>query len=179
MNKFAKGSLAAGAGLVLLLGGAGTLAYWNDEAELTGGTINAGTLDLEADQTSFKQSELVQWVPGDEHTYATTLTLTTEGDHIQGTVALKEESILRTGDGADEFTVTMAVDEANATIPSDGELEVTGQDIEFWGDGLYEIPVTVTVALPSDATNASQGATIDLSKVEFTATQTAADPSGE
>ena len=51
MNKFAKGSLAAGAGLVLLLGGAGTLAYWNDSAELEGGTIEAGSMTFSADTT--------------------------------------------------------------------------------------------------------------------------------
>ncbi|QTV79202.1 SipW-dependent-type signal peptide-containing protein [Microbacterium sp. NIBRBAC000506063] len=37
MNRFAKGAVAAGAGLVLLLGGAGSLAHWNAQDALDGG----------------------------------------------------------------------------------------------------------------------------------------------
>jgi len=48
MNKTIKGSLAAGAAAVLLLGGAGSLAYWTDAADIDGGTITAGTLTLDA-----------------------------------------------------------------------------------------------------------------------------------
>src|SRR5699024_4692180 len=94
MNKFAKGSVAAGAGLVLLLGGAGTLAYWNDSAELANGSINAGTLTLEADNDLLAASIAEQpalWVPGDEHTFSTELTLAAEGDNISGDLQLDAE----------------------------------------------------------------------------------------
>src|SRR5699024_1312147 len=67
MNKFAKGSVAAGAGLVLLLGGAGTLAYWNDSAELANGSIHAVNLKLEADNDLLAASIAEQpalWVSG-------------------------------------------------------------------------------------------------------------------
>ena len=46
MNKFVKGSVAAGAGMVLLLGGAGSLAYWNTSTDLGASAINAGSLDI-------------------------------------------------------------------------------------------------------------------------------------
>jgi predicted ribosomally synthesized peptide with SipW-like signal peptide len=36
-------------GVVLGLGSVSTLAYWSDEATVTGGTFEAGTLDLEVD----------------------------------------------------------------------------------------------------------------------------------
>ena len=48
MNKTTKGSLAAGAAAVLLLGGAGSLAYWTDAASIDGGSITSGTLTLDA-----------------------------------------------------------------------------------------------------------------------------------
>ncbi|MBO9577865.1 MAG: alternate-type signal peptide domain-containing protein [Microbacteriaceae bacterium] len=47
MNKNAKASIAVGAGILLLLGGGGTLAVWNASDDISGGTVNAGTLDLD------------------------------------------------------------------------------------------------------------------------------------
>lgn len=48
MNKVAKASVAAGAGVVLLMGGAASLAYWNSSTELGAGgqSITAGTLTV-------------------------------------------------------------------------------------------------------------------------------------
>ena len=46
MNKTAKGALAASAAAVLLAGGAGTLAFWTDSANVNGGSITAGTLGI-------------------------------------------------------------------------------------------------------------------------------------
>src|SRR5690606_21937715 len=46
MNKFTKASIATGAGIVLLLGGAGTFAYWTDSAAVSGSSISSGTLSL-------------------------------------------------------------------------------------------------------------------------------------
>lgn len=180
MNKFAKGSLAAGAGLVLLLGGAGTLAYWNDSAELAGGTINAGTLTLEADndalQASIDQQPQV-WVPGDQHTFSTALTLVTEGDNIQGEIVLDAAKLGINGTGADQFTVDMALGDGTE-IPAASELSFDADTdvITFNGPGTYTIPVDVTVALPfqEDEQNASKNLTIDLEDLTFTATQTAA-----
>ncbi|KQO38263.1 alternate-type signal peptide domain-containing protein [Aeromicrobium sp. Leaf245] len=46
MKNSTKGALAAGAAAVLLLGGAGTLAYWSDAVDLPGGTVTSGELKL-------------------------------------------------------------------------------------------------------------------------------------
>ena len=46
MKKATKGALAVTAAGALLLGGAGTLAYWNDVQGVTGGTISSGHLKL-------------------------------------------------------------------------------------------------------------------------------------
>lgn len=175
MNKFAKGSLAAGAGLVLLLGGAGTLAYWNDSAELTGGTINAGTLTLEADQEQLQESIDGQpqlWVPGDEHTFSTTLTLDAEGDNIAGTVGLDLSTIDVGAQGANEFTYEMAVD---GTPLTNGTFDGSSVVIYTFDSPVdeVEIPVDITVKLPETATG-SKGATVGAESLTFTATQTPA-----
>lgn len=180
MNKFAKGSLAAGAGLVLLLGGAGTLAYWNDSAELAGGTINAGTLTLEADNDSLQASIDQQpqvWVPGDQHTFSTELTLVTEGDNIQGKIVLDTAKLGIDGTGADQLTVDMALGDVTKTVAaSELSFDADTDVITFDGPGTYTIPVELTVALPfqEDEQNASKNLTIDLEDLTFTATQTAA-----
>lgn len=46
MNKLVKGSIAGAAGIALLLGGAGTLALWNDAEDVDAGTVQTGTLDI-------------------------------------------------------------------------------------------------------------------------------------
>lgn len=181
MNKFAKGSLAAGAGLVLLLGGAGTLAYWNDSADLTGGTINAGTLDLTATEGTWAQGgtpiqDIAQWtmVPGDELTYTADLGLLAQGDNIQGTVVLDESFVKITPAAADQIDVSFDVVEG-APLPAG----VTYADEVFTftqpsGETAVEIPIEVTVSFPyEDAEqNESQGAVVELEKISFTATQT-------
>ncbi len=52
MNKLVKGSIAGAAGIILLMGGAGSLAYWNDSANAGPGagsnSITAGTLTVTA-----------------------------------------------------------------------------------------------------------------------------------
>lgn len=179
MNKFAKGSLAAGAGLVLLLGGAGTLAYWNDSAELAGGTINAGTLTLKADNDALAKSIAEQpeaWVPGDKHTFSTTLTLATEGENIQGTVMLDTEKLGISGTGADQFTVDMTLGEVAKTVDNSRlDFDSKTDVITFDGPGTYTIPVDVTVAFPFQAgeQNSSKDLSINFEELTFTATQTA------
>jgi len=186
MNKFAKGSLAAGAGVVLLLGGAGTLAYWNDSAAVTGGSIKAGTLDLNAAEGEWthggeKIDDVSTWamVPGDELTYAVDLELKAVGDNMAGTVVLEQDFVI--GEGADDqITVDLDVDESK--LPTNVKA-VDGYTLEFVGEVGTEttgktIPVQVTVSFPFDENgeqNSSKGAAVDLENITFTATQSPAD----
>ena len=49
MNKNIKGAVAIAAGVVLLMGGAGSLAYWNDTQSVASAAgVNAGTLSATA-----------------------------------------------------------------------------------------------------------------------------------
>jgi alternate signal-mediated exported protein len=52
VNRNAKGALAAGAAVVVLLGGAGSYALWSDSASSTPGNLTSGELKLTATGTS-------------------------------------------------------------------------------------------------------------------------------
>jgi alternate signal-mediated exported protein len=95
MNKSTKGALAAAAGAVLLLGGAGSLAYWNASATVNGGAITTGSLTLGAgtcdptwvysNGTAAGQT-VVKVVPGDAITKSCTFTVGASGDHLSATL---------------------------------------------------------------------------------------------
>ncbi len=48
MKNSIKGAIAAGGAAVILLGGAGSLAYWNSTDTIAGGTITSGDLVIDA-----------------------------------------------------------------------------------------------------------------------------------
>src|SRR5690606_34468068 len=86
MNKLLKGSIAGAAGIVLLLGGAGTLAYWNDSANLTNaGSISSGVLNVEADAAApgSWNNSISLIVPGDTRTFTQSLDLAATGDNLK------------------------------------------------------------------------------------------------
>jgi len=172
MNKFVKGSVAAAAAAVLLLGGAGSLAYWNDGASLAGSSITAGTLTLEAVDGAWSD-EIDLWVPGDSSTYTATLVLNATGDNIQGEITIDTDTIVfGSQDIADQFDITVEPGALPAGITDDNGVFVFDGEFED-----VEIPVTVTVEFPydtEDEQNSSKGAAVDLSDIAFTVTQTAA-----
>lgn len=105
MNKTFKGALGASAAAVLLLGGAGSLAFWSDDAEVNGGTVNSGYLTIDplasfgnapktACEADWKHTNgltgkagttVVNIVPGDIITKTCTFTVTAKGDNLQAT----------------------------------------------------------------------------------------------
>jgi alternate signal-mediated exported protein len=95
MNKSTKGALAAAAGAALLLGGAGSLAYWNASATVNGGAITTGSLTLGtgacganwvyAAGTAAGQT-VVKVVPGDSITKSCTFSIGASGDHLSATL---------------------------------------------------------------------------------------------
>lgn len=102
MNKVAKGTIAAATGVVLLLGGAGSLAYWNAGADgWSQSTITAGALKIataqagvwelgqydaaNAEMVGLKQitdPASVQIVPGSRLVYTQTYNLTATGNDL-------------------------------------------------------------------------------------------------
>ncbi|WP_345752948.1 alternate-type signal peptide domain-containing protein [Microbacterium rhizophilus] len=185
MNKFAKSSIAAAAGIVLLLGGAGSLAYWNDSADLADVTVNAGKLELAADETAtWSKPAAEAWVPGDKSTYTTTLTLTAEGAQIHGTVAVDSTSYVIPAEFGSDFTVVAtqgtgatykASSSGSAVAATSSELSFAGGVFTFKKPGVYTIPVTVTANFAfkdTAAQNNSMSKSVDLTGLKFVATQT-------
>lgn len=90
MKKHAKGALAAGTAAVLLLGGAGTLAYWSDSHGIGGDDITSGHLSLTkgtdsgwlyADGANAGKA-VTKIVPGDSIVSTHTFTIKADGDNL-------------------------------------------------------------------------------------------------
>lgn len=103
MNKTTKGALGASAAAVLLLGGAGSLAYWTDASTAAGGSITAGTLGISplnigattspceanwvyAAGAAKAGQTVVLFVPGDKITKKCTFKIAATGDNLSATV---------------------------------------------------------------------------------------------
>ena len=162
MNKILTGSIAGAAGIVLLLGGAGTFALWNDTVAIAGATITAGTLTVETGTSTWSDQNDVtiesiddyRIVPGDTLTYETVLNVDAVGDNIQAQIVVDQGSII-----SDDVEANVALEEL---LKKETTVEVvdgsgvgasvgvgrTGFDLTA---GEHELLVTVTIAFPEDA----------------------------
>lgn len=162
MNKLVKGSIAGAAGIALLLGGAGTLALWNADADITVDNIESGILTLEAGNVVAGTAPTL-WVPGDSVTYAADLTIGATGDNLTATLSVDSGSVFL-GDLADELDINLAVNLAGVTgvtANGNGTFDVTSA-----ANGEV-LPVVVTVSLPQGSENISQDGDADLSELAF------------
>lgn len=170
MRKTAKGAIAAAAGVVLLLGGAGSLAYWSSSADVDGGTITSGHLQLLTDTTNpgcspwtldggdpFTSASLV--VPGDTLTESCTFTLSATGDHMQGTVVASAATM--TGDLASALDVAVSGITLNGTAASTFTEANDGQ----------ALGVDVSVTFNTDSDNTTEDVSAVLQDITVTATQ--------
>lgn len=177
MNKFTKGAIATGAGIILLMGGAGTFALWNDSASVAGGTIESGTLTIDAaagapgagSWSDVSNSSLpvsiddigeFLVVPGDVLEFTQSFVVGATGDNLEATLDVDDSTIdWGDWDGIASSSVTVNGGVASITDADNGDT----------------IVVTVTFTFPYDNTdqNATQGASVDLSDLEITLTQDA------
>ncbi|WP_147440963.1 alternate-type signal peptide domain-containing protein [Mycetocola zhadangensis] len=109
MKKTTTAAIAATVGAVLLLGGAGTLAYWSDTDSTTSQVINSGKLDLGTVGNDWKLQQTAQGkstasiafsattpiVPGDVVTNTATVPVVLQGTNNKAT--LKVEAPALTG----------------------------------------------------------------------------------
>lgn len=183
MNKFTKASIATGAGIVLLLGGAGTLAYWNAEAVAGAGEINAGTLslvagadgvwtDAEGDVIGDIEDYLV--VPGDTVTFTRTFTIEATGENLVADLSV-DTSEVTSLDWDDELTTT-------AVYSVDGGANSITQITDDNNGDTLTVSITLAFAFDGDLSNndddaeddlnnASQGDSVDLSELKVVLTQ--------
>ncbi len=179
MKKSTKGALAGGTAAFLLLGGAGTLAYWTADAPVDGGEVTAGSIDLENvecaadwtydDDSATSLTTVTTIVPGDTIVKECTANLVLVGDHIGAAVDISDATLATLGDLDDELTV-----DAVLSDPATGEVE---------GEGTHAVAIDITVVFPyggpvsapdptTGADNESQLDTATLDEITLVAVQT-------
>jgi alternate signal-mediated exported protein len=178
MNKLTKSSIAAVAGIALLMGGAGTLAVWNDTINAgAAGSITAGTLSMSnatpgtwTDQNGQTiDISTFRAVPGDVLTYDTTVDVTAVGDNLEGTIGIGSTSIApATASAADTELAALLTDSATFTVNG-----AAGSTFTATGTA-QTINVTVTIAWPSGTPavdNLAKLGSVSLTDFAITATQ--------
>lgn len=173
MNKTTKGAVAAGAAAVLLLGGAGTLAFWNAEGDIAGGSISSGSLQLteptggewtlNGDPVANIASVLI--VPGDELEYTAGWTIVATGNNLEADLSITGLDASGALEPFVDVTPTFEVEGNPAT-------EITDQNN---GNSL-EATVAVDFPFGAVADNASQELSLDLTGVKVALTQSDATP---
>ncbi|MCC6270567.1 MAG: alternate-type signal peptide domain-containing protein [Microbacteriaceae bacterium] len=179
MNKLTKAAIAGAAGIALLLGGAGSLAYWNTSASLTGATITAGELTITAnndgawsDADGAITIASFRAVPGDVLTYTATFDVTAVGDNLTATVALTGDSIV----GVVEVPVAPENAKLASLLTKSTVVKVGGVVTNVVSPAAGTQTVTVSVSItwpdgaPVDDNDAMNGA-VDLSGMTITLTQ--------
>ncbi|TQL47640.1 alternate signal-mediated exported protein [Homoserinimonas aerilata] len=167
MNKLVKGSIAGAAGIALLLGGAGTLAYWNDSQTLaSAGSISSGQLDITAATGSWDKT-IAKIVPGDSLTYTGNLSLAVAGDNLKFSVSDNVATLVSAGSitGA-TVTPTVVVQNASQVVqtPTAGVYKLPA--------GTYTIKATVAVDFPTSVSGLTgQNQTLNLSTAAVTVQQ--------
>lgn len=156
MNNSIKGALAAVAGGALLLGGAGSLAYWSDNGVAEAGTIAAGSLAL-SDGTcdpgwvyasgSAAGSAVTTIVPGDSITKVCDFTITASGQHLTADLGTPSTVAYTVTSTPEPTTLQLDVD---ATYELDGEAvhQVTSAD----NDATLAADIVVTFPFGSAVT---------------------------
>lgn len=176
MDTTLKGALAAGAAAVLLVGGAGTLAFWSDSETVTGTGISSGELKLgtqvcadgwQLNGTPFT-TQLI--VPGDTLTKSCTIDLIATGENIEADLALSTAAFAASNGLTDEL-------DASAVFTVDGVPQTTVDETDDGGALVTdEIGVAITVDFPFGlaADNDSQDLDATLNALTLSLTQTEA-----
>lgn len=161
MNKATKGAIAAGAAGILLLGGAGTFALWEDNANITGGTVSTGELELALGTGTWAETATpgtpiniatFDIVPGDSLTYTTTVTATATGDNLTGELKIEGTSFVNAFNALPAEHVTATV--AHTAIDGGGLLvdDTNTNLMTFVESGTpYTFNVKITVAFSNAA----------------------------
>ena len=183
MKKASKGVLAASAGVVLLIGGGGTLAYWTETPTIPGGNINAGRMNLvpvgpeggcdawkldSGEDAPVTYTDGQPLVPGDVLTRDCSYTIQAVGNHLEASVAI----------------ATPIFNDADAVDPTDDDfgdmLSVAVSAVKVGGDtkSVFTeadngelLTATVTVTFNSAAGNVTEDLDTVLESATLTATQ--------
>ena len=190
MHKSTKGALAAITGGVLLLGGAGSLAYWNASATVNGGAITTGSLTLGAGSCganwvyaggSAAGQTVVKVVPGDSITKSCTFTVGASGDHLSATLGAPATTTYTkspTSATSDSLAVatTYTIDRTPvATLVNGDALTSADNGKTLTAKFVVTMPYGSTSVNTNDTQNLT--ATLNALTVSLTQAATAANPS--
>lgn len=166
MKKSTKGAIAAGAAAVLLLGGAGTLAYWSDAENIAGGVIDTGTLALstpDCDDWEYAADNANPGgavdiiVPGDKITKTCTFDIEASGDNLQAVLTTPTSATFTSDPNADSLTLNVAAD-----YKIDGQAVPATITSNNGGD---TVTATITIDFPF-GTAQSAGAPININNTQ-------------
>ncbi|HEX2893138.1 MAG TPA: alternate-type signal peptide domain-containing protein [Marmoricola sp.] len=179
MNRSTKGALAASAAGALLLGGAGSLAYWNSQQTIGGGSIASGeltltqavgqsctdwTLDASGGTTAYLPGTTLV-VPGDVITRTCDYTVAASGEHLAATLGMDATAI--TGDADLTNALTAAATYTLAGNPVSDGAAITSSD----NGAVLHAVITVTFGTGTTGTTA-QNMTASLADIVVGLTQT-------
>ena len=186
MNKLTKGAIATAAGIILLMGGAGTLASWNSSATAGASqTITAGQLSVVSAGTGAWKNSLgttitpssYKVVPGDTLTYTQTFSVTASGDNLYFTVAASSGALSNATGAANAALLAQLTSAASYSVTGNGIVPSTSPNTYKVGAGTTAstIVVSMTVAFPYGTTvdNSAQLGAVTLGTGAVTLTQTA------
>ncbi len=190
MNKLVKGAIATGVGVVLLMGGAGTLAYWNASANTSAATITAGNLSATAAASGVWKSGTTtinpatfRTVPGDVLTYTQDVTLNASGDNLKFTVGLGTAALTVPTTPVAPATTANSTELKNQiaasavySVSGANIAPVSGQPNTFTVSAAGNTTITVTVTLThafqsGTINNVSQNGAVQLGANALTFTQ--------
>lgn len=177
MNKATKGALAAGLGVAMLSGGAGTLAYWNNSQTVDGTAINAGNLQIVTDATN---TGCGSWtldtgesapstyndgdplVPGDVLTRSCAFTIKATGNHLRANLSVSAANFSGTdGNFGGMLTASLSGTAIDGTPVTSFTEDDNGK----------KLTTSVTVTFSSAALNNTKLMKAALDNIVVTATQ--------
>lgn len=178
MNKLVKGSIAGAAGIILLMGGAGSLAYWNDSAtagpasgsnSITAGTltvtaVNAGSWTkgfynasnvLVGSVGAVANLSAVKVVPGNRLVYTQQFNVVGTGDDLYFTIGSTAGAVTAASVAAADVALAAQVNASGTTAFSVGSI-TGGTVVPATTPGTYKVssnagtPSTITVTWTVD-----------------------------
>jgi len=173
MDRLTKAAIATGGAAVLLLGGAGTVAFWTAEGSATGTSVTSGNITVTngtCGAWEFSPQDgggpiTTGIVPGDVVQTTCTLTVSGTGDHLGiGDIAVTDPTFATTNPLTDQLTLGVGTATLDGTaVPATGVALTAGS---------HTLSVVATATFTgATATNASENLTATLQDVTVTVTQ--------
>jgi alternate signal-mediated exported protein len=176
MKKSTKGAFAAAAAGSLLLGGAGSLAYWTDAAKVNGTDIRSGHLKLvdaecgdgwtlDGDLGTYDATtQLI--VPGDTLTQTCTYKVDIEGSHLAASFDVSQTKFA----AANKLTVELL---PSAVFKVNGRTVTPGATADIKDNDILTAVVSVNFdgVAATNGSNSLTGLSAHLDNITVTATQ--------